>query len=60
MYNKVNRKHLNKQIAFVGLGKMGATMSAHLSEQGFDVHGSDANADTLQQVAMEVLEHRIA
>ncbi len=34
---------MNKQIAFIGLGRMGSAMAAHLAEQGFDVHGYDAN-----------------
>ena len=36
---------MNKQLAFIGLGRMGAAMTAHLAEQGFEVHGFDQNTD---------------
>ena len=34
---------MEKEIGFVGLGKMGAAMSAHLVEEGYRVHGFDVN-----------------
>jgi 6-phosphogluconate dehydrogenase len=48
---------MNKQIAFIGLGRMGAAMAAHLAEQAYDVHGYDANEearDTAQQAGIQV------
>ena len=33
----------HNELAFIGLGRMGLAMSAHLVEQGFTVHGSDVN-----------------
>jgi len=44
---------MNKQLAFIGLGRMGAAMTAHLVEKGYDVHGYDANADARAQSAAD-------
>ena len=34
-----------KELAFVGLGRMGAAMSAHLIEDGYTIHGFDTSED---------------
>ena len=39
---------MNKELAFIGLGKMGGAMSAHLVEKGFTVHGYDADEEARQ------------
>jgi 6-phosphogluconate dehydrogenase len=36
---------MKKQIGYIGLGKMGANMVAHLIEKGYEVIASDPNAD---------------
>jgi 6-phosphogluconate dehydrogenase len=44
---------MNKQLAFIGLGRMGAAMTAHLVEKGFEIHGYDANIDARTAAASE-------
>jgi len=49
---------MNKQLTFIGLGRMGAAMSAHLAEQGFEIHGFDASAAARAQAETEgVITH---
>ena len=42
---------MNKQIAFIGLGRMGAAMAARLAEQDYEVHGYDENKDARDNTA---------
>ena len=41
----------SKEIVFIGLGRMGAAMTAHLTEEGFTVHGSDVSEDARNAAA---------
>jgi 6-phosphogluconate dehydrogenase len=47
---------MNKEIAFIGLGRMGAAMAARLNEKGYDVHGYDANEDARTEAAKEGIQ----
>lgn len=38
----------HKTLAFIGLGRMGAAMSAHLARDGYEVHGFDASKDAME------------
>ena len=35
----------NKELAFIGLGRMGLAMATHLVEQGYTIHGYDTNKE---------------
>lgn len=37
---------MQKELVFIGLGRMGAAMTTHLVEQGFTVHGFDVSEDS--------------
>ena len=39
-----------KELVFIGLGRMGAAMTAHLTEQGYTVHGFDVS-ETARETA---------
>ena len=42
-YTRYN-KHMQKELIFIGLGRMGGAMTAHLVEQGYTIHGFDVDA----------------
>ncbi|MEK7638840.1 MAG: NADP-dependent phosphogluconate dehydrogenase [Patescibacteria group bacterium] len=44
---------MQKELVFIGLGRMGAAMTAHLVEQGFTIHGSDVNEAARTAAAKE-------
>src|SRR3989344_2949859 len=44
---------VKKEIGIVGLGKMGAGIARRLVEKGWTVHGYDANAAAMQELAKE-------
>ncbi|MFT5037419.1 MAG: 6-phosphogluconate dehydrogenase [Candidatus Azotimanducaceae bacterium] len=44
-YNLINIMEEHKVLAFIGLGRMGAAMSAHLVESGYTVHGFDMSEE---------------
>ena len=37
---------MNRELVFIGLGRMGLAMSTHLVEEGFTVHGYDVSEDS--------------
>src|SRR3989344_4375783 len=45
---------MKKEIAIIGLGKMGDGIARRLSEQGWKVRGWDLNADAAQKLASDV------
>ncbi|OGG50486.1 6-phosphogluconate dehydrogenase (decarboxylating) [Candidatus Kaiserbacteria bacterium RIFCSPHIGHO2_02_FULL_54_11b] len=45
-----------KEISIIGLGKMGAGIARRLLEKGWTVHGYDANAAAMQELAKEGLK----
>lgn len=42
---------MNKELVFIGLGRMGAAMTANLIEQGYTVHGFDVSTETRAEAA---------
>ena len=44
---------MKKELVFIGLGRMGAAMSAHLVEQGYEIHGYDVNPDARTKATKE-------
>lgn len=42
---------MQKEIIFIGLGRMGQGMALHLAEQGFTVHGFDVSVNMREQAA---------
>jgi len=44
---------MTTQIAFIGLGRMGAAMTARLAEQDYEVHGYDAAEDARTTAAKD-------
>ena len=49
---------MHKEISFIGLGRMGAAMAAHLVEKGYKVHGYDTNEEARTAAAgVGVLVH---
>ena len=43
----------HKTLAFIGLGRMGAAMSAHLVEEGYTVHGFDVSVEARSKAERE-------
>ncbi len=42
---------MQKELIFIGLGRMGAAMTAHLAEQGYTVHGFDVSEEARSAAA---------
>jgi 6-phosphogluconate dehydrogenase len=49
---------MRKEIAIVGLGKMGKNMKARLEEQGWKVFGFDRNLD-LEKIVQNLTDPRV-